>query len=35
MKHSGQDPNIGVNTLRNPRGDEVPEHIELAHSTED
>jgi methylmalonyl-CoA mutase len=33
-KHDGSLPIIGVNTFRNPRGDEVPEHLELARSTE-
>jgi methylmalonyl-CoA mutase len=28
-------PIIGVNTFRNPHGDPVPDHIELARSTED
>jgi isobutyryl-CoA mutase len=39
LKHTGEYPIIGVNTFRNPRslkgGDEVPEHIELARSTEE
>jgi isobutyryl-CoA mutase len=33
-KHDGSLPLIGVNTFRNPAGDEVPEHLELARSTE-
>jgi methylmalonyl-CoA mutase len=35
LKHTGEHPIIGVNTFRNPAGDPVPEHIELARSTED
>jgi len=35
LKHTGEYPIIGVNTFRNPAGDPVPEHIELARSTED
>lgn len=35
LKHTGEHPIIGVNTFRNPHGDPVPEHIELARSTED
>ena len=34
LKHTGEYPIIGVNTFRNPNGDPVPEHIELARSTE-
>ncbi|HET6964384.1 MAG TPA: fused isobutyryl-CoA mutase/GTPase IcmF [Acidimicrobiales bacterium] len=34
-KHDGSLPIIGVNTFRNPAGDQVPEHLELARSTED
>jgi len=33
LKHTGEHPIIGVNTYRNPHGDPVPEHIELARST--
>jgi isobutyryl-CoA mutase len=33
-KHDGSLPIIGVNTFRNPDGDTVPEHLELARSTE-
>ncbi|MBI4754434.1 MAG: methylmalonyl-CoA mutase family protein [Betaproteobacteria bacterium] len=33
-KHDGSYPIIGVNTFRNPHGDAVPEHVELARSTE-
>ncbi len=35
LKHTGEHPIIGVNTFRNPHGDPVPEHIELARSTEE
>ncbi|MCC6851845.1 MAG: methylmalonyl-CoA mutase, partial [Rubrivivax sp.] len=35
LKHSGAYPIIGVNTFRNPYGDPVPGHIELARSTEE
>jgi len=35
LKHTGELPIIGVNTFRNPHGDPVPEHIELARSTEE
>ncbi|MFN0184687.1 MAG: methylmalonyl-CoA mutase family protein, partial [Aquabacterium sp.] len=35
LKHTGEHPIIGVNTFRNPHGDPVSEHIELARSTED
>jgi methylmalonyl-CoA mutase len=34
-KHDGSLPLVGVNTFRNPAGDAVPEHLELARSTED
>ncbi|MBC7957974.1 MAG: methylmalonyl-CoA mutase, partial [Cytophagales bacterium] len=34
LKHTGEYPIIGVNTFRNPHGDLVPQHIELARSTE-
>ena len=34
-KHDGSLPIIGVNTFRNPNGDEVPDHLELARSSED
>ncbi len=34
LKHTGEHPIIGVNNFRNPKGDPVPEHIELARSTE-
>lgn len=35
LKHTGEYPIIGVNTFRNPHGDRVPDHIELARSTDD
>lgn len=35
QKHTGEYPIIGVNTFRNPHGDPVPDHIELARSTDD
>ena len=35
LKHTGEYPIIGVNTFRNPKGDEVLESLELARSTED
>lgn len=35
LKHTGEYPIIGVNTFRNPDGDPVPGHIELARSTDD
>ncbi len=35
LKHTGEYPIVGVNTFRNPHGDALPEHIELARSTED
>jgi isobutyryl-CoA mutase len=35
QKHTGEHPIIGVNTFRNPHGDPVPQHIELARSTEE
>jgi methylmalonyl-CoA mutase len=34
LKHTGEHPIIGVNTFRNPHTDAVPQHIELARSTE-
>ncbi len=33
-KHDGSLPLIGVNTFRNPAGDSVPDHLELARSTD-
>ena len=35
LKHTGELPIIGVNTFRNPHGDTVSAHLELARSTED
>jgi methylmalonyl-CoA mutase len=35
LKHTGELPIIGVNTFRNPHGDQVLEKLELARSTED
>ena len=35
LKHTGELPLIGVNTFRSPHGDPVPQHIELARSTEE
>jgi methylmalonyl-CoA mutase len=35
LKHTGEYPIIGVNTFRNPKGDPVPDHIELARSTDE
>jgi methylmalonyl-CoA mutase len=35
LKHTGEHPIIGVNTFRNPHGEPVPQHIELARSTEE
>jgi isobutyryl-CoA mutase len=35
LKHTGEYPIIGVNTFRNPHGDPVRDHIELARSTDD
>ena len=35
LKHTGEQPIVGVNTFRNPHGDPVPEHLELARSTEE
>jgi len=35
LKHTGEVPIIGVNTFRNPHGDEASGPIELARSTED
>jgi methylmalonyl-CoA mutase len=34
-KHDGSLPLIGVNTFRNPAGDSVSEHLELARSTDE
>jgi isobutyryl-CoA mutase len=35
LKHDGTLPIIGVNTFRNPKGDNTPQTLELARSTED
>jgi isobutyryl-CoA mutase len=35
LKHTGENPIIGVNTLRNPHGDQTPDTLELARSTEE
>ncbi len=35
LKHTGELPIIGVNTFRNPKGDPVPETLELARSTDE
>ena len=35
LKHTGELPIIGVNTFRNPHGDQVQDTLELARSTED
>ena len=35
LKHTGEYPIIGVNTFRNPHGEPVVDHIELARSTDD
>ena len=35
QKHTGEYPIIGVNTFRNPHGDQTPESIELARSTDE
>jgi methylmalonyl-CoA mutase len=35
LKHTGELPIIGVNTFRNPHGDQVLDKLELARSTED
>jgi methylmalonyl-CoA mutase len=34
-KHDGSYPLIGVNTFRNPKGDAIPEKLELIRSTEE
>ena len=34
QKHTGEYPIVGVNTFRNPRGDEAPANVELQRSTE-
>ncbi|TMH13629.1 MAG: methylmalonyl-CoA mutase, partial [Betaproteobacteria bacterium] len=35
QKHTGEYPIVGVNTFRNPHGDPVLDHIELARSTDE
>ncbi|MGE0313678.1 MAG: fused isobutyryl-CoA mutase/GTPase IcmF [Lautropia sp.] len=35
LKHTGELPIIGVNTFRNPKGDETPQVLELARSTDE
>ncbi len=35
LKHTGELPIIGVNTFRNPHGEVVQDHLELARSTDD
>ena len=35
LKHTGELPIIGVNTFRNPHGDQVLEKLELARSTDE
>jgi methylmalonyl-CoA mutase len=35
LKHTGEYPIVGVNTFRNPHGDQVPQSLELARSTGD
>ena len=35
LKHTGELPIIGVNTFRNPKGDPVPDALDLARSTEE
>jgi methylmalonyl-CoA mutase len=35
LKHTGEHPIVGVNTFRSPHGDPVPDHVELARSTEE
>ncbi len=35
LKHTGELPLIGVNTFRNPQGDQTPQTLELARSTEE
>ena len=35
LKHTGEHPIIGVNTFRNPKGDQTPETLELARSTDE
>jgi methylmalonyl-CoA mutase len=35
LKHTGEYPIVGVNTFRNPHGDQVMETLELARSTDE
>ncbi|MDB5897200.1 MAG: putative methylmalonyl-CoA mutase, partial [Ramlibacter sp.] len=35
LKHTGELPIVGVNTFRNPHGDQVMDKLELARSTEE
>jgi len=35
LKHTGEYPIVGVNTFRNPHGDQAPDKLELARSTEE
>jgi methylmalonyl-CoA mutase len=35
LKHTGELPIIGVNTFRNPHGEQVMDKLELARSTEE
>jgi isobutyryl-CoA mutase len=35
QKHTGELPIVGVNTFRNPHGDQVQDKLELARSTEE
>ncbi|ROZ72705.1 fused isobutyryl-CoA mutase/GTPase IcmF [Ramlibacter sp. WS9] len=35
LKHTGELPIVGVNTFRNPHGDQVQDKLELARSTDD
>ena len=35
LKHTGELPIIGVNTFRNPHGEVVQDHLELARSTDE
>ncbi|MDO9504406.1 fused isobutyryl-CoA mutase/GTPase IcmF [Hydrogenophaga sp.] len=35
LKHTGEYPIVGVNTFRNPHGDETPDTLELARSTDE
>jgi methylmalonyl-CoA mutase len=35
LKHTGEYPIVGVNTFRNPKGDPIPDALELARSTDE